>query len=371
MSGGGSSAPTSQTVTQVQQIPQYEQDFSQANQNLAASLASQPYPNYQGPLVAGFSPQQDQSFAATSQAAGAYQPGLNQATSVTQGALGQGESVLGQAAGQTNQAVSGAQPYYGAAAQGTTNAVNASANNPNTINSYMSPYLQASLQPQIDALNTQLGLQQNQTNALSTQANAFGDARQGAQTALNNYYANQSLAGIVGTGYNTGYNNAVSAAQNQQQIGLSGANQLANIGTQQGQLGLSGANQLANIGSSEGNLGLSGGQQLAGLAGQQQTLGLAGANALNATGTQQQTQLQNEYNTAYSQFQNQTQYPYQQLSVRESAISNSPYTMTNSTILPGANSLATGIGSFASLAGGLGSLLSGSSKAGLTGSTTS
>ena len=45
-SGGGGSGGTN-TVESTQQIPDYEEDFSQANQNLASSLMSQPYPNYE------------------------------------------------------------------------------------------------------------------------------------------------------------------------------------------------------------------------------------------------------------------------------------------------------------------------------------
>ena len=54
------------------------------------------------------------------------------------------------------------------------------------------------------------------------------------------------------------------------------------------------------------------------------------------------------------------QWPYQQLNTRLSALSNSPYNMTSQVTLPNANMAAQNLGSFASLAGGLGSLFSGS-----------
>ena len=52
------------TVTQTTAIPQYEQDFSQNNQNLAASLQAQPYPNYSGQLIAPLNSYQNQGLSA-------------------------------------------------------------------------------------------------------------------------------------------------------------------------------------------------------------------------------------------------------------------------------------------------------------------
>src|SRR6185503_15478400 len=146
-------------------------------------------------------------------------------------------------------------------------------NNANSIAQYMSPYVQQSLMPQIQNLQTQLGQEQNALNAQATQAGAFGDARQGTAQALLDNYANQNLAGIVGQGYNTAYNNAVNtslAEQAQQgqlgqamgQLGLGYGNlllnqgsSLANAGLNQTQAGLNRSNQLANLGQLQQSLG--------------------------------------------------------------------------------------------------------------------
>ena len=58
MSSGGGGSGSSNTVTQVQQIPEYQQQFSLENQELARSLGSQQFPVYQAPLIAGFAPAQ-------------------------------------------------------------------------------------------------------------------------------------------------------------------------------------------------------------------------------------------------------------------------------------------------------------------------
>jgi len=294
MSGGGS-APSAQTVTTSQQIPLYEQQFSQQNQALAQSLGSQPYPYYQAPLVAGFTPAQQAGQSQAIDAAGSYQPLMNAGVAATGQALSQDPVASGDPG------------------------------NAGVVSRYMSPYVQAALQPQIQNLQTQLAQQQNQLGAQATQAGAFGDARQGAQEALNNYYGNQALSGLVSQGYNTAYNNALSTAQNQQQMGMG-----------------------------EQNLMLQGGSQLGNLAAANQSLGLTGAGAVYNVGAQQQQQQQQALNTAYQQYQNAVQWPYQMLNVQESALSNSPYSMTNQVTLPNANQSAQNLGMFASLAGLLG-----------------
>src|SRR5713226_7065741 len=79
MSGGGSGGGGQNTVTQSQQIPLYEQQQSQANQALASSLGAQPYPQYPGPLISGFTPLQGAGQQMATQAASNYQPYLQAA----------------------------------------------------------------------------------------------------------------------------------------------------------------------------------------------------------------------------------------------------------------------------------------------------
>ena len=332
MSGGGSSGGQNTTNT-VQQIPEFEQDFSQQNQNLAQSIASQPYPTYNAPLVQGMDPLQTQGQNQALSAANAYVPELNAAANTTQQALNPSQ-------------------FNGSAAQSFNevgNALNLNPTTPGAIQAYMSPYLQASLQPQIQDLQTQLALQQRGIDAQATQAGAFGDARQGAQSALQNYYGDQSLNSLVSNGYNTAYNNAVSALGQQQQAGLAGAQQYGN---------------LAGLANQQQQTQLAGGAQQASLGQAAQNLGLTGAGATYTAGQQNQQQGQQELNTAYQQYLNQVNWPTQMLNIRESALSNSPYNIATSVQLPAGNSTAQGFGSLAGLAGILGGLGSGSSGGG-------
>src|SRR6185437_128488 len=129
-----------------------------------------------------------------------------------------------------------------------------------------------------------------------------GDARQGVQSALANHYANEDLSGLVANGYNTAFNNALSTIGNQESLGAGQLGLANSILT--GQQGVQGQEQATQ---------LSGAQQLGNLAGLNQSLGLSGANALYNAGSQQQQLQQQMLNTAYQQFQNQVNWPYQML----------------------------------------------------------
>lgn len=286
MCGGGGSSGGS-TVTQVQQIPEWQEEMIKANEQVATSLASQPYQTYSGDLIAGFTPLQQQGIQATQNAANAYQTDLSKA-----------ENMTGQLA--NNQW------------------------NAQTANQYMSPYAMAALQPQIQQLQLQQGQQARDINARATQAGAFGDTQYGNAQALNNFYGNLAMNDLVSQGMNTAYNTGLGAYQTAQSQGLDQAKQMANLG------------------------------------GLQQQLGMTGAQGVFDMGTQQQQLEQQKLATAYQNFQNQVNWPYQQLNARIAATANSQYQLPTATLAP-TSATASNLGAFASLAGGLGSLLGGNS----------
>lgn len=332
-SGGGGGS--SNTVTNQVQIPQYEQQFSSENQDLARSLSSNPYPQYNAPLVQGFSDQQQQGMAMAGGAASAYQPDLTQAEGMAANAATYPSDLYDYI--YANGGGGGNQALQQARSMGPSNS---------TIAQYMSPYVQQSLAPQVMALQTQLGQQQNQINSQATQAGAFGDARQGAMQALQNFYGNQSLNGLEAQGYNTAFSNALQTSLQEQQ------NQ-AQIGSALGGLGVNWG-QALNQGSQEAQ---NAANLYANLAGANQSLGITGANALYNAGQQQQTLGQQELNQAYQQFLNQTNWPFQMLNIRESALSNSPYNIQNAMTVPQANMVAQGFGAGLGALGSIGSML--------------
>jgi hypothetical protein len=90
---------------------------------------------------------------------------------------------------------------------------------------YMNPYLQMSLAPQIAEANRAYDISGNLAKGQATQAGAFGGSRQALMQAENERNRNMGIAGILGQGYNTAFQNA----QNQFNTGL---------GQQMGILGL-------------------------------------------------------------------------------------------------------------------------------------
>lgn len=216
MSGGGGSSGGSNTVTQVQQIPDWQKDFAQQNEQIAASLASRPYPTYKGDLIAGFTPQQTQGMQMTQDAANSYQPAMDSAQKMT---------------------ASAAQPW-----------------NAQTAQQYMSPYAMAALAPQMQQLHLQQAQQRKAIGANATQAGAFGDARHGVAESLNDFYGNLAQNDLVGQGMNSAYNSGLNAFQQGQQQQLAAGGQMANIGGQRQQLGLQGATAVFDAGTQQQQL---------------------------------------------------------------------------------------------------------------------
>ena len=205
----GSALPNvSTTQTQQTTAPDYYSNY-------LSNLASQGQTAAQNAQYVGPTGLQNQAFSQVAQNVGNYQPYLNQAASLT-----------------------------GQAAQG-----------PN-VNQFMNPYTQ-------DVVN-QIGVlgQRNIQENLAPQATAgavgtgqFGSQR-GAQVlgntlrdAATNITAQQQQA------LQQGYTQALQAAQNQQQLGLSAGSQLANLAGQQQNLGLQDVNALSTLGAQQQQIG--------------------------------------------------------------------------------------------------------------------
>jgi soluble lytic murein transglycosylase-like protein len=209
-------------------------------------------------------------------------------------------------------------PATGAALQGTGQALMAGQNyqnmatNPYAVGAYMNPYLQQSLQPQLNMIAQQGGIQGAQQQGAATQAGAFGGSRNALQQALTQQNTLLAQQQAIGQGYNTAFQNAQQAMQYGAGLGLQGS-----------QAGIAGA----------GQLGALGGQQLAA---QQGILGLQ-----NQFGGQQQQQAQNVINAGMTNYQTAQQYPMTQLSQLKSLISNIPVTDVTTTAQQAQPSTAT------------------------------
>ena len=108
------------------------------------------------------------------------------------------------------------------------------------ISQFYNPY-----QPYVlDELNRQSAMQQNQLAAQAVQSGAFGGGRQGVQAAEQE----QARLRALGLAQAQGFQTALGAAQQQQQVGLQAGSQLANIGQLQQGMAQQDINQLMAAG---------------------------------------------------------------------------------------------------------------------------
>lgn len=137
---------------------------------------------------------------------------------------------------------------------------------PNSVSQYMNPYLQNSLNPQLDEARRQAMISSQPAMAKLTQAGGYGGGRQAIMMAENQRNLNTNLANITGKGYKDAYDEAMKAAQYSSDFGLkslqaaTSSNQAAaNAGAQEAQYGLQNLQALATAG------GVKQGQDQAGL----------------------------------------------------------------------------------------------------------
>ena len=194
-SGGGGGGATPDTTTQfVREAPGIEERKIEL-MDIARSAAEKPlYANVPDVRVAGLS--------------GLEQQGIGQA-----GITGVGAPTTQAGIGSILQAQQG----------------------PN-ISQFYNPYQSYVL----DEINRQAAMAQNQLSGQAVQAGAFGGGREGVQRAEQE----RARLAAVGQAQQTGFNTALGAAQQQQQVGLQAGQQLGQLGVQQQAMSQADINQL-------------------------------------------------------------------------------------------------------------------------------
>jgi hypothetical protein len=192
------------------------------------ALANMPYQAYMGQLSAGESPLQASAFS-------------NAANLQTPSSIGTAATTAGN---------------IGTAAQGLKYTPTTTSFDAAQAQSYMNPYLQASLNPQLEEARRQSQITQQQNAAKMTQAGAFGGSRQAILDAETQRNLGSNLANITGTGYNTAFNNAQQQFNADQQRKMQEAQYGAGFGLQGLQTGLSAAQAQGALGTQESQAGI-------------------------------------------------------------------------------------------------------------------
>jgi len=217
------------------------------------ALANMPYQAYTGPLTAGASDLQTSAFKAAGD--------MSTPSAMTNAATNMGN--IGQAASDLSYTPTTYTNQFNAPAAGTaTNFTNqysaptgytptTSAFDSNQLQSYMNPYLDKILTPQLEEARRQSQITQQQNAGKMTAAGAFGGGRQAILDAETQRNLGTTQAGITGQGYNTAFTNAqqqFNADQNRKmQEAQFGSTQGMNAAQLQAQYGLSAqqANEMA------------------------------------------------------------------------------------------------------------------------------
>jgi hypothetical protein len=358
--GGGSSGPTSTTTTTSNipdwMRPQVETALGAATQqifnvdqsgNITGFRPYVPYSARPQDYVAGFSPMQTQAFqsAANLQTPTQFAAGSTLAQQAGQGALGTVQPAMGYGSTGAGYGAQGAQIGRGALGYGAMGAglgVEAAgaggryqqmATDPSSIQAYMNPYVQASLDPQLQLMNQQLAQQQAANQAQGVKQGAFGGSRQAVMQGLTQQNMDLTKAQMIGQGYNQAFREAQQAQQFGANLGLQGLQagmQGAGLGIQGVQGALAGTAQ-GMQGAQIGLQGVQGAQAGYGLANQAAAnLGQLGTAQLGAQqniiglqgqlGQQQQQYQQGIINQAIQNYATAQQYPQQQLAFYNSLL---------------------------------------------------
>lgn len=287
-------SPPSTTSSTSSGVPSWLSDYAQQLMSAATAAASVPYQAFPGQQVAGFSPLQTQAQNTVSGLNGAYKPQIDQASSLASSsanpsAIGSALSSIPTAQGYVNSALNPSQaqinPYE-------ENVINKAQND-------AMRFWKERIQPSID--NEFAG------------AGQFGSSAHQREADIQAQQMTQQIQDTANAALAQGFTNA-------QQVGLGAGQATGALGQIQGGLGYE-----------QGVLGLQGAGTLGSLAQTGQQLGLQGASALDTVGGEQQALNQSNINAAQTNFNNQVQYPEQQLSWLQSMLAGTATPQTTPT----------------------------------------
>jgi len=192
------------------------------------ALANMPYQAYMGQLSAGASPLQTSAFT-------------NAANLQTPSSIGTAATTAGDIATK---------------AQGLSYTPTTTSFDATQAQNYMNPYLQASLNPQLDEARRQSQISQLGNAKAMTQAGAFGGSRGAIMDAETQRNLGTNLANITGQGYNTAYDKATQQFNADQTRKMQEAQYGAGFGLQGLQAGLQAAQAQGQLGTQENQVGI-------------------------------------------------------------------------------------------------------------------
>jgi hypothetical protein len=334
----------------------------------AKALADTPYQAYGGPLTAGASGLQDMAFAGYA--------GLdpNQQTGI--GSFG-GDMTAGGTFGFGSAAGQGYSPGF-TAGSADLSGMQAGSFTGQAAQQYMNPYLQAALEPQLREASRQAEMQRIADAGRLSRAGAFGGSRQAIMEAEGGRNLGQQLADITGRGYSEAFSQAQQQFNTEQdmrqriaEVGLDQFNkEQAGLRTDEaarrGQFNVEAGRlsefderrrtqfneeQRREIERQEREREQFNEQERRRIAAEEadRRYGLSALRDMRGAGQEQRGIEQEGITADYLQYQQEQQYPYEQLQFMQSMLQGLPITATSRQFVEP--------GGFQDLSGGLGGLL--------------
>ena len=328
----------------------------------AQALSYEDYIPYEGPRVAGFSPEQLGAQQGIKAIAQRDMPLMRQAGQIAsrsaQGSPLMASSTYTAAPIYTGVRGFGPEAYLAAGQQGFD------------ANRYMSPYLENVMNRQQRRAVQRFDEDQQRRNAQAIKSGAFGGSRQAVGDFLARRELGERLGDIEAQQTEKAYQSARSQFEadrtarfkalgmsDQQALALAKQQSQEQIATEEAKRQAASQNlqaQIANQRAMEAAMGrgLTGAGVLADLTKQEQALDLQRLKSLSDVGTQRQDMLQRAYDVAYEDFITQREYPYEQLERYNAMLQGLPKqpAYTKSFYSPRANPTAqllqTGLGAY-------------------------
>lgn len=303
----------------VRQAPWLE-DYQRRLLASTEELVDQPYEQYSGAEIAGFSQDQLKSFDLARQGIGAYEPYLEESGAYARAAPATFGSSVPETQGMYRSSVGAFDPST-------------------QVQPYMDPYQRQVTDQSLQELNRQFAMKQNELAAGAAQSGAFGGARHGVAEAELGRGQAQAQAQMLSQDYSRNYNQALQAAQ-------------GNFEKQQANQLRAGAG-LSDLAQTQSGLMQKASEQVAGLGGLEQGYRSGDVSQLSQSGSIQQSQLQKGIDIDRQRFTEAQMQPYQRIGAMSDILQGVPSTQSTLTAstAPSASSWAQGIGGLSAIAG--------------------
>lgn len=281
MSKGGGGGDTVQTSSD---IPERYRNYVDQNLSLAETVANRPYTAYQGQRVAGFAPDQQAAFNYVRGLAPSFQQPLSKSMEAYDTSLG------------------AFAPFVNNANAAYTAGLNSATDPSVMMQRYQNPYTEQVVDATIGDINRSYDRAGEQTRLSSP----FGGSRLALREAENERNRAQAIADAGAQLRSNAFTTAAGLGQNSTNQILAAGDRSANLGGTVANTFMGAGDRYSGLGTNALNLGGTFADMLAGVGAQQQGL----------------QQAQNDIN--YGDFLSELNYPLNQLSIRQSAIGQTP-----------------------------------------------